>query len=227
MLVTFGAATGLDPGARAAIAGGALIAPYFLFSATAGELADRFERARLLQILKAAELVAVLGRRRRIARRQSRAVCWSCCSCSAPRRRFRARCNMRCCRSISRRRTGRRQRADEGGTFLSILFGTIAGGIAVALAWGTDAACICCCAARGCRLRREPAGAARPGPDARPAPQPQPDRGDRRDPAPGLGAPRRQDCRSSARRGSGWSARCSCRRCRPSPRRRSAPAAAS
>ena len=51
----------LDPGAVAAIAGGALIAPFFLFSATAGELADRFERSRLLQILKAAELVAVLG----------------------------------------------------------------------------------------------------------------------------------------------------------------------
>src|SRR5438876_5269244 len=61
MLVTYGAAVALDPGVLAAIAGGALIAPFFLFSALAGELADRFERARLLQILKAAELVAVLG----------------------------------------------------------------------------------------------------------------------------------------------------------------------
>src|SRR5437763_1126449 len=63
MLVTYGTAmrTGFDPGVLAAMAGGALIAPYFLFSALAGELADRFERARLLQILKAAELVAVLG----------------------------------------------------------------------------------------------------------------------------------------------------------------------
>src|SRR5260370_34150692 len=63
MLVTYGTAmrTGFDPGVLAAMAGGALIAPYFLFSALAGELADRFERARLLQILKAAEPVAVLG----------------------------------------------------------------------------------------------------------------------------------------------------------------------
>src|SRR6201998_3719038 len=61
MLITYGSAVGPDPGVVAAIAGGALIAPYFLFSALAGELADRFERARLLQILKAAELVAVLG----------------------------------------------------------------------------------------------------------------------------------------------------------------------
>src|SRR5712672_2189744 len=61
MLITYGAAAGPDPGMVAAIAGGALIAPFFLFSALAGELADRFERTRLLQILKAAEFVAVLA----------------------------------------------------------------------------------------------------------------------------------------------------------------------
>ena len=55
MLVTFGAAMrpplapGFDPGALSAVAGGMLIAPFFLFSALAGELADRYERARLLQ----------------------------------------------------------------------------------------------------------------------------------------------------------------------------------
>src|SRR5204862_7849317 len=61
MLITYGAAAGPDPGLVAAVAGGALIAPFFLFSATAGELADRFERSRLLQILKAAELLTVLA----------------------------------------------------------------------------------------------------------------------------------------------------------------------
>jgi len=62
MLVTYGTAIkgGLDPAAVAAMAGGALIAPFFLFSALAGELADRFERSRLLQVLKAAELLTVL-----------------------------------------------------------------------------------------------------------------------------------------------------------------------
>ena len=44
MLITYGAATAVNPAALSAIAGGALIAPFFLFSATAGELADRFER---------------------------------------------------------------------------------------------------------------------------------------------------------------------------------------
>src|SRR5712691_11733524 len=63
MLVTYGVAmrSALDPGMLAAAAGGTLIAPYFLFSALAGELADRFERARLLQILKAAELLTVVA----------------------------------------------------------------------------------------------------------------------------------------------------------------------
>src|SRR4051794_12886679 len=62
MLVTFGATvhTALDPGALSAIAGGLLIAPYFLFSALAGELADRYERSHLLRILKAAELATVV-----------------------------------------------------------------------------------------------------------------------------------------------------------------------
>src|SRR5712691_1270992 len=63
MLVTYGTAirSAFDPGTLAAIASGTLIAPFFLFSALAGELADRFERARLLQILKAAELLTVLA----------------------------------------------------------------------------------------------------------------------------------------------------------------------
>ncbi len=48
------------PASLSALAGGLLIAPYFLFSALAGELADRYERARLLHILKGAELATVL-----------------------------------------------------------------------------------------------------------------------------------------------------------------------
>ena len=37
MLITYGAGAGSDPGVVAAIAGGALIAPFFLFSAPAGQ----------------------------------------------------------------------------------------------------------------------------------------------------------------------------------------------
>lgn len=49
MLITYGAGAGSDPGVVAAVPGGALIAPFFLFSATAGELAmfDRLQQAAL------------------------------------------------------------------------------------------------------------------------------------------------------------------------------------
>ena len=163
---------------------------------------------------------------RRCSAPQSRCspAIWCCrssrCSCSARRRRFRARCDTRCCRSISN--------ADElvdgnalieGGTFLAILFGTIAGGHRRRARSGAPRRPVCCCCSCArLRVRREPARAARPGALARIAPQPQPGRRDRRDPAPGLGAPRRQAVDPRARRGSGWSARCSCRRSRPSPK---------
>src|SRR5258708_27733102 len=63
MLVTYGTAmqSAFDPGLLAATASGTLIAPFFLFSALAGELAGRFERARLLQTLNAAVLVPLLA----------------------------------------------------------------------------------------------------------------------------------------------------------------------
>src|SRR5262249_61433472 len=49
MLVTYGTAIrhSYDPGTLAAIAGGALIAPFFLFFAPGGGLGDRVQRARL------------------------------------------------------------------------------------------------------------------------------------------------------------------------------------
>ena len=61
MMVTFGTDMnrGLDPATISALAGGALIAPYFLFSATAGELADRYERSWLMKVLKAGEIAIV------------------------------------------------------------------------------------------------------------------------------------------------------------------------
>ena len=44
-----------------ALAGGVFILPYLLFSATAGQLADRFDKARLIRINKAAEIALMLA----------------------------------------------------------------------------------------------------------------------------------------------------------------------
>ena len=139
MLVTYGTTieSALDPGLLAALAGGALIAPYFLFSATAGELADRFERARLLQILKAAELLAVLGSVAALLA-GSLALCFASVFMLGAQAAFSSPVRY----ALLPQHLAPDELIDgnallEGGTFLSILLGTIAGSIAVALETGT------------------------------------------------------------------------------------------
>src|SRR5689334_16105716 len=58
ILVTFriAAETGIDGQLWATIAAGIFILPFFLFSATAGRFADKFEKSRLIVIIKAAEI---------------------------------------------------------------------------------------------------------------------------------------------------------------------------
>jgi acyl-[acyl-carrier-protein]-phospholipid O-acyltransferase/long-chain-fatty-acid--[acyl-carrier-protein] ligase len=151
MLITYGAAASGDPGIVAAIAGGALIAPFFLFSATAGELADRFERSRILQIVKAAELVTVLGAAAALLTGNlalSMVLLFTLgtqASFSSPVKY-----------ALLPQHLATAELVDgnalmEAGTFLSILAGTIAGGIAVAIAWGPAACCalLACCAVVG------------------------------------------------------------------------------
>src|SRR5215471_17026453 len=135
MLVTYSVAmrSSFDPGMLAALAGAALIAPYFLFSATAGELADRFERARLLQILKAAELVAVLGSIAALLV-GSLALCFVSVFMLGVQAAFSSPVRY----ALLPQQLAPDELVDgnallEGGTFLSILLGTIAGSIAVAL----------------------------------------------------------------------------------------------
>ena len=143
----------------AAIAGGALIAPFFLFSATAGELADRFERSRLLQILKAAELVAVFGAAAALLTGNLALslvllfVLGTQAAFSSPVKY-----------ALLPQHLATAELVDgnalmEAGTFLSILAGTIAGGVAVAIAWGPAACCVLLLVCAAFRLCREPAGA--------------------------------------------------------------------
>ncbi|HEX3954236.1 MAG TPA: acyl-[ACP]--phospholipid O-acyltransferase [Stellaceae bacterium] len=136
MLVTYGAAAHEGGGAIAAMAGGALVAPYFLFSVTAGELADRFERARLLQVLKAAELAAVLAAAAALLADSlmlsflSLFMLGAQATFSSPVRY-----------ALLPQLLASDELVDgnallEGGTFLWILFGTITGGIAIAFEAG-------------------------------------------------------------------------------------------
>src|SRR5690242_10395967 len=142
MLITYGAATAFDPGAVSAIAGGALIAPFFLFSATAGELADRFERARLLQILKAAELAAVLGAAAALLT-GNLALALALLFVLGTQAAFSSPVKY----ALLPQHLATAELVDgnalmEAGTFLSILAGTITGAVAVAIAWGPGACCL-------------------------------------------------------------------------------------
>ncbi len=142
MLATYGTAisTTLDPGTLAAIAGGALIAPFFLFSALAGELADRYERSRLLQILKAAELITVVAATAALLV-GSLPLCLIALFALGAQATFSSPVRY----ALLPQHLAPDELIDgnallEGGTFLAILFGTIAGGIAVAIDYGTEAA---------------------------------------------------------------------------------------
>src|SRR3984893_13581134 len=147
MLITYGAAAALDPGVVAAIAGAALIAPFFLFSATAGELSGRFERSRLLQILKAAELVAVFGAAAALLSGDlalSLVLLFVLGAQAAFSRPVKY--------ALLPQHLATAELVDgnalmEAGTFLSILLGTIAGGLGVAIAWGPV---VCCVLLLGC-----------------------------------------------------------------------------
>ncbi len=59
VLLTFQAAhwTTLSPGLLANLAAGIFILPFFLFSATAGQLADKYDKARLARLVKVLEMV--------------------------------------------------------------------------------------------------------------------------------------------------------------------------
>ncbi len=51
----------LSPQVMITVAAGIFILPFFLFSAVAGQIADKYDKARLIRIIKAAEIVLMLG----------------------------------------------------------------------------------------------------------------------------------------------------------------------
>lgn len=62
LLITFqsGAVFGLAPALAVQLAAGLFILPFFLFSALAGQLADKYEKTRLIRLIKLAEILIAL-----------------------------------------------------------------------------------------------------------------------------------------------------------------------
>lgn len=67
VMITFGMTSSVsyNPSILVTIAAGLFILPFFLFSATAGQIADKFEKSKTIQLIKLAEIgimvAAVLG----------------------------------------------------------------------------------------------------------------------------------------------------------------------
>lgn len=63
ILITFelAARSGSDPRLMVTAAAGIFILPFFLFSATAGQLADRYDKARVIRVVKLIEIILMLG----------------------------------------------------------------------------------------------------------------------------------------------------------------------
>ncbi len=63
ILITFQLATqaGLDASLMVTAAAGIFILPFFLFSASAGQLADKFDKARLIRVVKQVEILLMMG----------------------------------------------------------------------------------------------------------------------------------------------------------------------
>jgi len=171
MMVTFGAKMrhGHDPATLGALAGAVLIAPFFLVSAAAGELADRFDRAIFLKVLKAAGIAVVLGASTALLTQSltmsllTLLLLGTQASLVGPLKY-----------ALLPQYLPASELVDgnalmEGGTFLAILVGTIAGGIAVAEAWGPSAACLLLigCAAGGFAASLFVPPAAAPSPELR------------------------------------------------------------
>ncbi|MFY9314070.1 MAG: MFS transporter [Burkholderiales bacterium] len=63
VLATYSAAEwgGMEPKSAGAVIGGVFILPYVLFSATAGQLADKYDKAALMRLVKNLEIAIMLG----------------------------------------------------------------------------------------------------------------------------------------------------------------------
>jgi acyl-[acyl-carrier-protein]-phospholipid O-acyltransferase / long-chain-fatty-acid--[acyl-carrier-protein] ligase len=141
ILIVFrlGAEAGGDPGVLVTLAAGLFILPFFLFSATAGRLADRHEKGRMMKIVKAAEVaIAGLG-------------CWALVAGSVPgmfgvlallgvQAAFFGPLKY----AVLPEYLAERELVDgnaliEAGTFLAILLGTIAGGALILTDGGAEA----------------------------------------------------------------------------------------
>jgi acyl-[acyl-carrier-protein]-phospholipid O-acyltransferase/long-chain-fatty-acid--[acyl-carrier-protein] ligase len=143
MLVTYriATATGENAQVMVTLAAGLFILPFFLFSATAGQLADKFDKARLARIIKTAE-IAIMGVAAIGFFAQSTALLLAALFCMGVHSTFFG--------PIKYALLPQQLHEDEllpgnayieAGTFLAILLGTLLGGVLVLQSHGIPVVC--------------------------------------------------------------------------------------
>jgi len=138
ILLAFGAAAStLTTDTLVNLAGGVFILPFFLFSATAGQLADKYDKARLIRLVKILEIgvmtIAALG----FARRSVAVLMLALFLMGVHSTLFGPAKYSILPQHLREEELVAGNALVEGATFVAILIGTIAGGVLVSIPqWG-------------------------------------------------------------------------------------------
>ena len=139
VLMTFQAAryTELSAGVLVNLAAGLFILPFFLFSATAGQLADKFEKSHLMRLIKLAEIAIMALAATAFALESLPLMLTTLFLMGAQSSLFGPVKYAILPQHLAETELVGGNALVESGTFIAILIGTIAGGIMIALPGGT------------------------------------------------------------------------------------------
>ncbi len=138
VLLTFQAAryTTLAPGVLVNLAAGVFILPFFLFSATAGQLADKFEKSRLIRLTKLME-IGIMGIASAAFALESLGLMFATLFLMGTQSSLFGPVKYAILPvHLAEEELVGGNALVESGTFVSILLGTIAGGVMIGLAQG-------------------------------------------------------------------------------------------
>jgi 1-acyl-sn-glycerol-3-phosphate acyltransferase len=119
------------------LSAGLFILPFFLFSATAGQLADKYEKSRLIRLVKLLEIIIMICGATGLALHSLTLLLAALMLLGLHSTLFGPVKYAILPQTLSREELVGGNGVVEGGTFLAILLGTIAGGLLASLAHGT------------------------------------------------------------------------------------------
>ncbi len=135
---------GMDPPTVANVAGALFILPFFLFSATAGQLADKYEKSLLIRRIKLLEIVLMMLAAFAFLTSSYGTLLFVLFLMGAQSALFGPVKYAYLPQHLSARELIGGNALVESGTYMAIIFGLIVGGLAVAIGPGNQALLACC-----------------------------------------------------------------------------------